>query len=231
MRECPSRALRRTPSASASPEPKVTELLTEGARSSARTTRPGASSRGMHFRPVARRPAEIPDRRPLRCGARTLWEALPGRFQHRSQCRPGISSTSGRESRSISAAQSDLFLPQALNLDRVDGLSFDKGCYAGQEIIARTQYLGRLKRHLRRAALHAAEPPIPGDAVHFRCRRPRRDRQDRWSTSPHRSTLAEWELLAVINDAAVTAELRLGNSLGPALDLLPLSCDAEPHAA
>ena len=130
----------------------------------------------------------------------------------------------------ISAAQSDRFLPQALNLDRIDGLSFDKGCYAGQEIIARTQYLGRLKRHLCRAALHATEPPIPGDMILAGAGH--RDEQAGQVVSAAASERAgRWELLAVINDAAVTGELRLEGSLGPALELLPLPCDAEPHAA
>ena len=130
----------------------------------------------------------------------------------------------------ICAAQSDRFLPQALHLDRIDGLNFDKGCYAGQEIIARTQYLGRLKRHLCRAALHATEPPIPGDTILAGAGH--RDESAGQVVNAAASVRAgRWELLAVINDAAVTGELRLGNSLGPALELLPLPCDAEPHAA
>lgn len=39
------------------------------------------------------------------------------------------------------------FLPQMLGLERIGALSFNKGCYPGQEIIARTRYLGKLKRH------------------------------------------------------------------------------------
>ncbi len=40
-----------------------------------------------------------------------------------------------------------------LNLDLLDGISFGKGCYTGQEIIARTQHLGRIKRRLHRLEL------------------------------------------------------------------------------
>jgi folate-binding Fe-S cluster repair protein YgfZ len=40
-----------------------------------------------------------------------------------------------------------------LNLDLLDGISFTKGCYTGQEIIARTQHLGRIKRRLYRLSL------------------------------------------------------------------------------
>ncbi len=43
----------------------------------------------------------------------------------------------------------EAFVPQMLNLQLIDGLSFTKGCYPGQEIVARMQYLGKLKRHMR----------------------------------------------------------------------------------
>ena len=44
-----------------------------------------------------------------------------------------------------------------LNLDLLEGLSFSKGCYTGQEIIARTQHLGRIKRRLYRLQLPEGE--------------------------------------------------------------------------
>ncbi len=44
--------------------------------------------------------------------------------------------------------QSEKHIPQMLNLDNLGGISFNKGCYTGQEIIARTHYLGKAKRHL-----------------------------------------------------------------------------------
>jgi len=44
-------------------------------------------------------------------------------------------------------ATTERFLPQMLGLDAIGAVSFSKGCYPGQEIIARTRYLGRLKRH------------------------------------------------------------------------------------
>ena len=46
----------------------------------------------------------------------------------------------------ITEETSDAFLPQMLNLDRLRAVSFEKGCYVGQEIVARTQHLGRIKR-------------------------------------------------------------------------------------
>ena len=48
----------------------------------------------------------------------------------------------------IQANISESFVPQMLNLDLIDGISFTKGCYIGQEIVARTQNLGRIKRRM-----------------------------------------------------------------------------------
>ena len=61
----------------------------------------------------------------------------------------------------------DEFLPQMLNLDRLGGVSFTKGCYPGQEIVARTQHLGRIKR--RMFPLRGPEQPVaaPGDAIYL----------------------------------------------------------------
>ena len=49
----------------------------------------------------------------------------------------------------ITAATQDQFLPQMIGLDTIGGVSFDKGCYTGQEIVARSRYLGEVKRKLR----------------------------------------------------------------------------------
>lgn len=56
------------------------------------------------------------------------------------------------------------FVPQMANLDLVNGLSFSKGCYPGQEIVARMHFLGSLKRRMYRFALDG-EPPTPGVQV------------------------------------------------------------------
>jgi hypothetical protein len=56
-------------------------------------------------------------------------------------------------------ATSEQFIPQMLNVDLVGGVSFTKGCYTGQEIVARTHHLGRVKRRTMRFVL-----PVPGDA-------------------------------------------------------------------
>src|SRR5690606_25062343 len=46
----------------------------------------------------------------------------------------------------IEPATQEAFVPQMINLDALGGISFKKGCYTGQEIVARTHYLGKVKR-------------------------------------------------------------------------------------
>lgn len=50
----------------------------------------------------------------------------------------------------VTDATKEEFVPQMANFERIGGVSFHKGCYPGQEIVARTQYLGKVKRHLYR---------------------------------------------------------------------------------
>ena len=64
----------------------------------------------------------------------------------------------------IVAGTSELFVPQMLNFESVDGVNFRKGCYPGQEIVARSQYLGKLKRRMF-AAHGVGDVPAPGADV------------------------------------------------------------------
>lgn len=52
-------------------------------------------------------------------------------------------------------ATREQFVPQMVNFDLVGGVNFRKGCYPGQEVVARSQYLGKLKRRMRLASTHA----------------------------------------------------------------------------
>lgn len=64
----------------------------------------------------------------------------------------------------LTPATQEAFVPTMLNLEPLGGISYEKGCYPGQEVVARMHYLGRLKRRLYRGAL-AADPPAPGTPV------------------------------------------------------------------
>jgi len=57
---------------------------------------------------------------------------------------------------------SDAFVPQMLNMQLIDAVSFKKGCYTGQEIVARMQYLGKLKRRLYKAHCEDGTQPAIG---------------------------------------------------------------------
>jgi hypothetical protein len=70
----------------------------------------------------------------------------------------------------ISITTSELFVPQEVNLDLLDGVSFTKGCYPGQEIVARMRYRGKLKRrmfsgHIDISSLQPEDYPSAGDTL------------------------------------------------------------------
>lgn len=66
----------------------------------------------------------------------------------------------------ITPGTQDQFVPQMANLDLIDGVSFSKGCYPGQEIVARMHYLGKLKQRMYLADIAGAEIPHPGDKLY-----------------------------------------------------------------
>jgi len=66
----------------------------------------------------------------------------------------------------IVASTQEAFVPQMANFELVGGVSFKKGCYPGQEIVARMQYRGGLKRRMARAHIAGADRPQPGEHVY-----------------------------------------------------------------
>ncbi len=111
------------------------------------------------------------------------------------------------------------FVPQMLNLDLVGGLSYHKGCYPGQEIVARMHYLGRLKERLYRASV-AVPPPAAGERLY----------SPAFAEQPCGTVVlasagegGQAEFLAVLQVAAAqSGDVRLGTPLGPRLEFLPL---------
>lgn len=117
----------------------------------------------------------------------------------------------------ITAATSDQFVPQSLNLDALDAISFRKGCYAGQEIVARMQYLGRLKERLVLA--HVDANAALGERLYSAVF----DAQAcgtviEAAAAPDGGS----DLLAVVQLAARDEGVRLRDIEGPRLELLPL---------
>ncbi len=62
----------------------------------------------------------------------------------------------------VRAETREEFIPQFLNFDLVEGISFNKGCYTGQEVVARMHYLGKQKRRMYRFSVEGVDTPTPG---------------------------------------------------------------------
>lgn len=111
----------------------------------------------------------------------------------------------------ITAATREEFVPQMADFEKIGGVSFHKGCYPGQEIVARTQYLGKVKRHLYR--LKSNECLQAGDDLHSP------DNPDQTcgkivSAAP--SPAGGFEALAVVQ-SNFADNLHLGSLTGPLL--------------
>jgi folate-binding protein YgfZ len=65
----------------------------------------------------------------------------------------------------VFAATQEKFVPQMINFEVLGGVNFKKGCYPGQEIVARSQYLGKLKRRMQIAHAAVESPPAAGSDV------------------------------------------------------------------
>ena len=59
----------------------------------------------------------------------------------------------------------EAFIPQSINLDVIGAINFKKGCYTGQEIVARTHYLGKPKRRMYKASFQSQSQPLYGDII------------------------------------------------------------------
>ncbi len=114
----------------------------------------------------------------------------------------------------------EMFLPQMVNLDVIGGVSFKKGCYPGQEIVARTRYLGKLKRRMYLAHIATTETIKVGDALFSH------DMDDQSignivnvASSPH----GGFDILAVIQQSSIgTCEIHWQSPQGPLLDIKSL---------
>ncbi|MEM7304468.1 MAG: folate-binding protein [Pseudomonadota bacterium] len=67
---------------------------------------------------------------------------------------------------SITESTQEAFVPQMANMELIDGVSFSKGCYPGQEVVARLHYLGNANRRMFRIECDSEQALIPGDDVY-----------------------------------------------------------------
>lgn len=120
---------------------------------------------------------------------------------------------------------SESFIPQMINLQSVGGVSFKKGCYLGQEIVARMQYLGKLKRHLYRFASYQTELPKIGTELFSTTHQSSVGTVVLAATTENNTV----ESLAVVQDEAITAELWLADDQTNKLTLLSLPYEVNPE--
>jgi folate-binding protein YgfZ len=115
----------------------------------------------------------------------------------------------------------DAFVPQMANLQLIDGVSFTKGCYTGQEVVARMQYLGKLKRRMYYARIPVAEAPRPGTDLFVAGSESGQGSGK--IVAAARSPQGGVEALVVVEVAgAEDGEVRLGGPEGPVLGFAPL---------
>jgi len=118
----------------------------------------------------------------------------------------------------ITAATQDRFVPQMINLELIGGVSFSKGCYTGQEIVARSQYLGKLKRRMFLAnvdATAAAGDNLFGEDLG--------DQVGGAVVNAEPSPEGGYDLLAVLQTGTrENSTVHLKSLDGPALRFLPL---------
>lgn len=120
-------------------------------------------------------------------------------------------------------ATQEEFVPQMANFELIGGVNFKKGCYPGQEIVARTQYLGKLKRRMYLAKLAGDTAPAPGDPLYSA------DMQEQSSgiiVNAQPAPSGGYDVLAVIQTSSAETERIHWRTLdGPVLQL-----EALPYA-
>ncbi len=120
----------------------------------------------------------------------------------------------------LTQATQEQFVPQMANMELIGAVNFKKGCYPGQEIVARTQHLGQAKRRMVLAHVAGNTPPQPGDELFGETG----DTQSigmivNAQTSPD----GGYDLLAVMQTVNISdGRAHLKSADGPALSLQPL---------
>ncbi|UOD49354.1 CAF17-like 4Fe-4S cluster assembly/insertion protein YgfZ [Orrella daihaiensis] len=134
----------------------------------------------------------------------------------------------------VEASTQDLFIAQTLNLDLIGGVSFTKGCYPGQEVIARAHYRGTVKRRMHVATIvsptevemkagmdvfDASDPDNPvGRLINVA----------NTVTKTDEGPVTIWVLFEAPFKSIETASLRVGSSEGPLLTMQPMPYDIAP---
>jgi folate-binding protein YgfZ len=114
---------------------------------------------------------------------------------------------------------SEEFIPQHINLDLISGVSFTKGCYPGQEIVARLRYLGKLKQRMIAGTVTNATNCEPGSPVYIA----EKGNQKAGAIVESAQCGQTTYVLATVPSSHIEKGLiRVGNSEGPIIDRIPL---------
>jgi folate-binding protein YgfZ len=110
------------------------------------------------------------------------------------------------------------FVPQMVNLELINGVNFKKGCYPGQEIVARMHYLGKPKRRMYRLIMDHGESPEAGTDLYVAGG----DGQSAGKIVLAETGPEDVQCLAVVQNDKVNTELRVGSADGPRLTMANL---------
>ena len=130
---------------------------------------------------------------------------------------------------SIHPETSEAFVAQMTNLQTINGINFKKGCYPGQEIVARMHYLGKLKRQMYLAEIKTTTRPLPGTTLVTANEASRQGTGQVVDARPNNK--GGFDLLAVLNIASAEAgDICVENTDGAKLQFkdLPYELGAKP---
>lgn len=128
----------------------------------------------------------------------------------------------------VTADTSETFIPQMVNLELIDGVNFSKGCYPGQEVVARTHYLGKPNRRMYRVHVADADAPEPGTNIFS----PEDETQPVGKIVTAQKISNGTSALAVLRTEKKDDEnLHLGSVTGPKISVqsLPYSLETKPE--
>ena len=127
----------------------------------------------------------------------------------------------------IDANNSEEFVPQMANMELINGVSFTKGCFTGQEIVARMHYLGKLKKRCYKINIDTDKKPETGDKLF--AENARAGQNTGAIINVEKNPESGYDALAVIQIADTESKLFLNDANGPVVTVkeLPYSFDSE----
>jgi folate-binding protein YgfZ len=165
-------------------------------------------------------------------GGRSLWVSRAAQMPHNPADTPAPSTALEAWRHAdiaagwpwVEPATVEQFVPQMVNFELLDGVNFRKGCYPGQEVVARSQYRGTLKRRMARFSVQTAAGPLPAPASElFHSEDPGQPAGMVVNVAADPQDPQRMHLLAEVKLAALgSGSLHVGSPEGPVLQPQPL---------